>query len=170
MSQKKPTSSELIKPEINPSVYGAIIVLVLIIIAGIIIFNNTKNNQSKNMATTSQNIVTKPNGLILDDLKVGTGKEVKTGDTIKAHYLGTLENGTKFDSSYDRGEPFEVQIGVGQVIPGWDEGIVGIKEGGKRKLTIPSALAYGDRGVPQAGILGGATLVFEVEVLEIIGA
>ncbi len=110
------------------------------------------------------NKVTLTNGLILEDLVVGTGEEVKSGDTINMHYLGTLENGTKFDSSYDRNETFPVRIGVGQVIPGWDLGIPGMKIGGKRKLTIPSDLAYGDRGA--GGVIPpNATLIFEVEAV-----
>src|SRR5258708_595865 len=74
----------------------------------------------------------------VEDLKVGEGKEVFGGDHILIHYLGTLEDGTKFDSSYDRGEPFKTRIGVGQVIEGWDMGVVGMKVGGKRKLIIPT--------------------------------
>ena len=104
--------------------------------------------------------------LKIEDLKVGTGAEVKSGDTVVMHYSGTLENGQKFDSSYDRGQPFETQIGVGQVIRGWDEGVPGMKVGGKRKLTIPSQLAYGDRGAGNV-IPPGATLIFEVELVEI---
>jgi FKBP-type peptidyl-prolyl cis-trans isomerase FkpA len=110
------------------------------------------------------NKVTLTNGLILEDLVVGTGAEVKSGDTVNMHYLGTLENGVKFDSSYDRKETFPVKIGVGQVIPGWDLGIPGMKIGGKRKLTIPAALAYGDRGA--GGVIPpNATLIFEVEAV-----
>lgn len=102
----------------------------------------------------------------IEDIQVGTGQEVKSGDTVVVHYTGTLENGTKFDSSVDRGTPFTTQIGVGMVIRGWDEGIPGMKVGGKRKLTIPSQLAYGEQGAPPA-IPANATLVFEVEVLEV---
>jgi len=106
------------------------------------------------------------NKLIIEDQTVGTGREVKTGDTISIHYVGTLENGQKFDSSRDRGQPFEAQIGVGQLIKGWDQGIPGMKVGGKRKLTIPSDLAYGDAGIPGA-IPAKATLIFEVELMGI---
>lgn len=99
------------------------------------------------------------------DIKVGTGKEVTGGDYIVIHYLGTLENGKKFDSSYDRGEPFETRIGVGDVIEGWDMGVVGMKVGGKRKLVIPPQLAYGERGI---GIIPpNSTLIFEVELIDI---
>ena len=104
--------------------------------------------------------------LLIEDIKVGEGDEVKSGDYIVIHYNGTLENGQKFDSSYDRGAPFKTRIGVGAVIDGWDMGVVGMKVGGKRKLTIPSQLAYGDSGIPGA-IPGGATLIFEVELVGI---
>ena len=100
------------------------------------------------------------------DLKVGTGKAAKTGDSVTVHYRGTLTNGTKFDASYDRNEPFSFPLGGGQVIQGWDEGVVGMKEGGKRKLVIPSDLAYGDEGRPPT-IPQKATLVFEVELLKV---
>lgn len=104
--------------------------------------------------------------LIIEDLVVGTGLEVKKGDGVSIHYRGTLEDGTKFDSSYDRNQPFETEIGVGQVIRGWDEGVPGMKVGGKRKLTIPFNMAYGERGIPGV-IPAKATLIFEVELLNI---
>ncbi|MBI2635453.1 MAG: FKBP-type peptidyl-prolyl cis-trans isomerase [Parcubacteria group bacterium] len=104
------------------------------------------------------------NGLIIEDLKIGEGAEAKPGNTVTVNYLGTLVNGTKFDSSYDRGQSFSFLLGGGQVIPGWDQGLVGMKIGGKRKLTIPPAFAYGEQGVPGA-IPANATLIFEVELL-----
>lgn len=104
--------------------------------------------------------------LIIEDIKIGDGIEVKSGDTVVMHYTGTLENGTKFDSSVDRNQPFETQIGVGQVIKGWDQGVPGMKIGGKRKLTIPSELGYGSAGA--GGVIPpNATLIFEVELLDI---
>lgn len=102
-------------------------------------------------------------GLKIKDNVVGTGKEVKSGDTVTVNYLGTLENGTKFDSSYDRKTPFTTQIGVGQVIKGWDEGIVGMKVGGKRTLIIPPNLGYGEQAA--GSIPPNSILIFEVEVL-----
>lgn len=108
----------------------------------------------------------KPAGLKIEDLKVGEGPEVKSGDNIVINYVGTLPDGTKFDSSYDRGTPFETQIGVGQVIKGWDLGVVGMKAGGKRKLTIPSELGYGAQGAGDK-IPPNATLIFEVELVSI---
>jgi peptidylprolyl isomerase/FKBP-type peptidyl-prolyl cis-trans isomerase FkpA len=100
---------------------------------------------------------------IVDEV-VGTGREAKTGDRVKVHYTGTLTNGEKFDSSRDRNEPFPFTLGKGEVIKGWDEGVVGMKVGGKRKLTIPSDLGYGDNGSPPK-IPPGATLKFDVELL-----
>jgi FKBP-type peptidyl-prolyl cis-trans isomerase len=104
--------------------------------------------------------------LKIEDIKIGEGKEVKDGDTVIMHYTGWLENGIKFDSSYDRDEPFETKIGIGYVIKGWDMGVPGMKVGGKRKLTIPYELGYGKYGVDPL-IPGFATLIFEVELLKI---
>jgi FKBP-type peptidyl-prolyl cis-trans isomerase len=104
--------------------------------------------------------------LKIEDIKVGEGKKVEDGDTVVMHYTGWLEDGTKFDSSYDRDEPFETKIGIGYVIKGWDMGIPGMKVGGKRKLTIPYELGYGKYGADPL-IPGFATLIFEVELLKI---
>jgi hypothetical protein len=100
------------------------------------------------------------------DLKVGTGAEAKTGDTVKVHYTGTLTDGTKFDSSLDRNEPFEFTLGKHMVIDGWDQGVPGMKVGGKRKLVIPGDMAYGPMGHPPK-IPPNATLVFEIELLDV---
>ena len=111
--------------------------------------------------------MTLPNGLKYWDLKVGTGKEAKKGSKVKVHYTGwLLEEGTKFDSSLDRGEPFEFTLGAGQVIKGWDEGVAGMKVGGKRQLRIPPELGYGYRGHPPV-IPGNAYLIFDVELLDV---
>ncbi|MBI4085947.1 MAG: FKBP-type peptidyl-prolyl cis-trans isomerase [Candidatus Liptonbacteria bacterium] len=106
------------------------------------------------------------NKLVIEDIKVGAGAEAKTGTAVSVNYAGTLLNGAKFDSSYDRGQPFSFALGAGQVIRGWDEGVVGMKVGGKRKLTIPPDLAYGAQS-PSPLIPANSTLVFEIELLEV---
>jgi FKBP-type peptidyl-prolyl cis-trans isomerase len=106
--------------------------------------------------------------LLIEDQIVGTGPEVISGDTVAIHYTGMFEDGKVFDSSHERGESFTTKIGVGRVIQGWDQGILGMKVGGKRKLTIPGNLAYGPSGI--AGVIPpNATLVFETELLHISG-
>ena len=104
--------------------------------------------------------------LKLEDLKQGTGAEAKAGQRVTVHYVGTLTDGSKFDSSRDRGKGFAFKLGAGEVIRGWDQGVAGMKVGGLRKLTIPPELGYGERGYPPV-IPPRATLVFEVELLEV---
>jgi FKBP-type peptidyl-prolyl cis-trans isomerase FkpA len=101
----------------------------------------------------------------MQDLVVGKGQEAKTGDVVSVHYVGTLTDGKEFDQSRKRGQPFTFPLGQGRVIKGWDQGVVGMKVGGKRKLTIPPSLGYGERGA--GAIPPNSTLVFEVELLEI---
>ena len=110
--------------------------------------------------------VTTDSGLKYIDSKVGAGDYPKEGDRVIVHYTGTLEDGTKFDSSVDRNTPFEFPIGIGRVIKGWDEGVISMKIGGKRKLIIPSELGYGERGAGSA-IPPNSTLIFDVELLDI---
>ena len=105
-----------------------------------------------------------PSGLKYVDLQAGTGAEARSGAMVEVHYTGWLTDGTKFDSSRDRNQPFRFKLGAGQVIKGWDEGVAGMKVGGKRKLIIPSQLGYGRQGAGST-IPPNATLVFEVELL-----
>lgn len=147
---------------------SAVIVLVVgiiaLVIASIFIFRITDGflqaGDTKQESMNDSKTVTE---LKIEDIEAGTGQEVKSGDTVVIHYKGTLTDGTKFDSSYDRGTPFETQIGVGQVIKGWDEGVVGMKVGGKRKLTIPPDMGYGAQAV--GPIPANSTLIFEVELI-----
>jgi FKBP-type peptidyl-prolyl cis-trans isomerase len=104
--------------------------------------------------------------LQVDDVKVGTGVEATPGKTVTVHYVGTLTNGSKFDSSRDRNQGFTFKLGAGQVIQGWDKGVAGMKVGGLRKLTIPPDMGYGARGFPPV-IPPNSTLVFEVELLDV---
>jgi FKBP-type peptidyl-prolyl cis-trans isomerase FkpA len=107
-----------------------------------------------------------PSGLTIEELEVGNGDEAKAGQKVSVHYTGWLTNGTKFDSSHDRNEAFSFPLGRGHVIRGWDEGVQGMKVGGKRKLTIPPDLGYGARGA--GGVIPpNATLVFEVQLLAV---
>ena len=121
-------------------------------------FNIYKEMDTKNLEENN-----KVNIIILEP---GSGEGAKDGDAVTVHYKGTLEDGSKFDSSIDRGKPFVFTLGAGQVIKGWDTGVKGMKVGEKRKLTIPSSLAYGEQGIPGA-IPANATLIFEVELLGI---
>ncbi len=107
------------------------------------------------------------NELIIEDFCVGTGKKAVKGALISTHYRGFLENGVQFDSSYDKGRVFECVIGTGRVIKGWDQGIIGMKVGGTRKLFVPAYLAYGDRQVGPL-IKPGSNLIFEIELLEVL--
>ncbi|MDJ1185250.1 FKBP-type peptidyl-prolyl cis-trans isomerase [Roseofilum casamattae] len=123
------------------------------------------NAESESDKLSAVEMTETPSGLKYTDLVVGEGDSPQKGDRVEVHYVGTLENGSKFDSSRDRGQPFVFQIGVGQVIQGWDEGVASMKVGGKRKLVVPPALGYGSRGI--GPIPGNSTLIFEVELLGI---
>lgn len=120
-----------------------------------------------NLATTitdaaSNGVVQK---LIVDDVTIGTGAAAKEGDTVEVNYIGTLQNGQEFDNSYKRGKPFTFTVGAGKVIPGWEQGIIGMQTGGQRILVIPANLAYGEAGF--GPIPGNATLVFAIELVSI---
>lgn len=133
--------------------------LVLALGLGLVLASTPTQAQEPKMIKTES-------GLQYQELKEGTGAVAKKGDKVKVHYTGTLTDGKKFDSSVDRNEPFVFSLGVGMVIKGWDEGVAGMKVGGKRKLVIPPALGYGERGAGRV-IPPNATLVFEVELLGI---
>lgn len=106
------------------------------------------------------------NSLKIEDVRVGDGAEARPGQQVSVHYVGTLVDGEKFDSSRDRGQPFNFKLGAGQVIEGWDRGVAGMKIGGLRKLTVPPELGYGAEGYPGA-IPPNATLLFEVELIAV---
>lgn len=153
-----------------------VIISIVLALVGIVVFSQMSNKSedsspsdtSTDVSNTTPTTIpdTSPSAeLKIENIKLGTGKEVQAGDTVTINYVGTLENGQKFDSSYDRNQPLETQIGVGQVIKGWDEGVIGMKVGGKRKLTIPPDFAYGPRGV--GTIPPNSTLIFELELLDV---
>src|SRR5215212_4144172 len=121
-------------------------------------------NPPSTWSVTMANETTTPSGLKYTDVQAGTGATAQPGQKAKVHYTGWLKNGQKFDSSVDRNEPFEFTLGAGMVIKGWDEGVAGMKVGGKRKLEIPPALGYGARGAGGA-IPPNADLIFEVQLL-----
>jgi len=121
--------------------------------------------QDKDKDKQEPKVVTTKTGLKYIDEKMGTGTEAQVGNRVTVHYTGWLKDGQKFDSSIDRNQPFAFRLGSGEVIRGWDEGVAGMKEGGKRKLIIPPDLAYGPRGRP--GIPPNSELTFEVELLKV---
>lgn len=140
-----------------------LLIIGLILVGGFYVFSvNIDNNFLKGDITES----IKNNMLEIETIVKGSGTEAKVGDSLTVHYTGMLEDGTKFDSSVDRGTPFNFILGIGQVIEGWEKGMEGMKVGEKRKLTIQPEYAYGERGVPGV-IPPNATLIFEVELLEI---
>lgn len=117
-------------------------------------------------ACTKKNATTTEGGLKIEEVTAGSGTEATPGKRVTVHYTGTLTDGKKFDSSVDRGTPFSFPLGAGQVIQGWEKGVAGMKVGGKRKLTIPPEMGYGERGAPPV-IPPNATLLFDVELLEV---
>ena len=140
-------------------VFIALMAAIVFAQAGMKHTDNSKPTDVSNIKPTKT-----PDGLEYWDIKQGTGQVAKNGDTVQVHYTGWLTSGKKFDSSVDRGEPFEFALGRGMVIKGWDEGVAGMKVGGKRQLKIPSELGYGSRGA--GGVIPpNATLIFDVELL-----
>ncbi len=150
------------------------IVIALIAFAAVLVYAQTATRKAapvKKVDTSAPTKVTgdgttTADGLKYWDIKVGTGETAAAGQNVTVHYTGWLTNGKKFDSSVDRNEPFQFGLGQHQVIKGWDEGVAGMKVGGKRQLHIPAALAYGDRGA--GGVIPpGADLIFDVELLKV---
>lgn len=139
------------------------IILIAVVIGGYLIFSGkpAENNNMSNQATGTPLV----SELKTETLKEGAGAEAKNGDELTVHYVGTLLDGTKFDSSVDRDQPFSFTLGARQVIDGWEQGILGMKVGEKRKITIPPSLGYGQYG--SGPIPPNATLIFEVELLKI---
>lgn len=143
-------------------------ILIFIVIAVLVLIGASYLKPSENdESNTEEQTSTTPNieNMKIEDIKVGTGAEAKSGTLVSVHYVGTLTNGTKFDSSRDRGEPFQFPLGQGMVIKGWELGVVGMKVGGVRKLTIPPELGYGVNAV--GPIPANSTLLFEVELLAV---
>ena len=138
--------------------------IVILAIMGLAFYVN--NKQANNTASINQSSSNMEQELIIETLKEGAGEVTKVNDKITVHYTGWLEDGAKFDSSVDRGQPFVFTLGIGQVIQGWDNGMLGAKIGEKRKLTIPPSLAYGETGMNPI-IPPNATLIFEVEIINI---
>ena len=142
----------------------ALVVAVVVLGAGCSQSEVPKQDQAAAPAATSHQSLVPGDQLLMVDTKAGTGDAAVAGKSVTVHYTGWLTDGTKFDSSKDRGQPFTFQLGAGQVIKGWDQGVVGMKVGGVRKLTIPPSLGYGANGA--GGVVPpNATLVFEVELL-----
>ncbi|OGU15572.1 MAG: peptidylprolyl isomerase [Ignavibacteria bacterium GWB2_35_12] len=137
----------------------------VLMLALIFIACTSTTTTTKTETKEEPGMITTPSGLQYQDIVAGTGTEAKTGNKVKVHYVGTLTDGTKFDSSVDRGQPFDFDLGAGRVIKGWDEGVAGMKVGGKRKLVIPPELGYGGRAIGK--IPANSTLIFEVELLDV---
>ncbi len=153
-----------------------ILIVVAIVVGGVYLYQSYNKNKApvennNEQATTTEEVANNNNfeiqGMKVEILKEGTGEAAKSGDTVTVNYVGTFEDGNKFDSSIDRGVPFAFTLGAGTIIKGWDLGVAGMKAGEKRKLTIPSNLAYGEAGAADGLIPPNATLVFEIDLLSI---
>lgn len=143
---------------------GIVVIFLVIALSGL--FFVLTRSPKENIEDEGGDLVLQQEGnLEIEDITVGDGNEAREGSKVIVHYSGTLTDGTKFDSSYDQGDPFEFNLGASEVIKGWDMGVVGMKVGGKRKLTIPPDLAYGEAGAG-ASIPPNSTLIFEIELLK----
>ena len=170
MSKKKRKSGRAQpkkRPKSNRNRVIAVSLIALLAVAAVVafVFWSMKSSSAPPSGPPGTEVTT-ASGLKYIDEVVGQGNSPSPGKTVTVHYTGTLENGTKFDSSYDHGQPFSFPIGMGRVIKGWDEGVMTMKEGGKRRLIVPPNLGYGATGFPPK-IPGNAKLVFEVELLKI---
>jgi FKBP-type peptidyl-prolyl cis-trans isomerase len=153
----------------------AIIGIIVIVLTALVLYAQTATHKPAQAARPNTNAPTKvtgdgvktESGLQYWDIKVGVGAIAKTGDKVKVHYTGWLTTGKKFDSSVDANQPFDFTIGAGDVIKGWDEGVAGMKVGGKRQLRIPPELGYGATGTPGGPIPPNATLIFDVQLLAV---
>ena len=148
-------------------VVGLIALLLIASIAYLALSSNNQPQEQEGPPEIDQNIqtITTASGLQYQDISAGAGNEANPMDQVTVHYTGWLEDGTKFDSSVDRNQPYQFTLGTGNVIQGWDEGVAGMKEGGKRRLIIPPALGYGEGGSPPV-IPPNATLIFDVELIQ----
>lgn len=140
--------------------------ITIFLLFGFLVCKRESSESTSQSPPSTKNDTQKVEELKIEEIKVGTGKEATPGSSVTVHYTGWLTDNTKFDSSVDRGKPFSFKLGIGQVIKGWDEGVKGMKEGGKRKLTVPPHLGYGARGAGRV-IPPNATLVFDVELLKV---
>jgi FKBP-type peptidyl-prolyl cis-trans isomerase FkpA len=147
---------------------AAAVLAVLLVLAWIFVMNRSNSDDQAAAAAGSESGQEQVEGaeLGIEDVKIGSGAEARAGQTVAVHYVGTLEDGTKFDSSRDRGEPFTFTLGAGQVIQGWELGVSGMREGGVRNLVIPPELGYGERDL--GAIPPNSTLYFEVELITIV--
>jgi len=165
-------AQRLAKRNRQRTIIGIIVLLAIALIAFLVYRDFSTKSQPYSIGTLdaspptpSASAITTASGLVYEDLKVGDGAIAKSGDAITVNYTGWLTNGTKFDSSIDRGQTSDFTIGVGNVIPGWDEGVVGMRVNGTRLLVIPPSLGYGSTG--NASIPANSTLIFEVQLVAI---
>ena len=157
------TSEERLPPPTHRLIYNPPMRFLLLISLALVTIGCSGSKSPDERDRKATDVTTPVTSLQIEDTKVGTGPEAQPGQRVSVHYTGTLIDGTKFDSSRDRNEPFEFRLGAGEVIPGWDQGVKGMKVGGTRKLTIPPSLAYGSQGSDP--IPPNATLKFDIELL-----